>query len=252
MPDHCRRAWLCHGSWVQGSWNASDDTAPSWAFFSRAGRTAVWFFEMYLSTKLWGLWIFVVCGEQLWCKDVQGRLCECSVMLGQVIGFPTRFRQMKLCLCIRLIGKWFKWIHIELKWWKSIKHASKRSVVQGCHHAFVLLRGCADEIPGGLLRLILAHGRLALGDSPVACATSQQGMQWFLMVSFLIFFACSYRSYSGFWWLSGRMISKTVLRELVFYSMRCTDCCAPEVLLAVHHSYLLTETTCAMASWSWK
>ena len=73
---------------------------------------------------------------------------------------------------------------------------SKRTVVQGCHHAFVLLRGCADEIPSGLLRLILAHGRLALGDSPVdACATSQQGMQWFPMVSFLILFAFSY---SGF------------------------------------------------------
>ena len=76
---------------------------------------------------------------------------------------------------------------------------SKRTVVQdvqGRHHAYVLLRGCADEIPSGLLRLILAHGRLAFGDSHVdACATSQQVMQWFPMVSLMIRFAFSY---SGF------------------------------------------------------
>ena len=79
-------------------------------------------------------------------------------------------------------------------------------------------------------------------------------LQWFLMVSdgfwwfpdgFCWFLLVS----AGFWWLFGRMISKTVLRELVFYSTRCTDCCTPKVLLAVHHYYLLTETTCAMASW---
>ena len=165
----------------------------------QAGRSFMFFFRVGLLCDFLVGCICLqssgICGLSLWKAFVgQGGLCECSGMSmscwGQVIGLPTQFRKMNvLCLCI-LLAKYSN----EFKWSKRIK------------------KNCCSRMPSCLCSSARVCGSdsqwLApsysctwpLGTWWQSCkclCTSQQGMQWFPMVAFLILFAFSY---SGFWW----------------------------------------------------